>query len=271
MRALVSLLILVVFAPLAEAGPKEDALALLETWVKTQNTGNLAAYVALYDPSFVGVKRTSGGNEKTYKLDEWKADRAKMFKNKQRIAAEHAQAEVAGDKVTIRFVQRWQGISYADHGDKVLTVRGAKIVREELLSSAPGWKDNADAELDATALESPITIRVRLVAPGKNPGDCAHVDYVLELKDARGKPLSKEIGGGVIQFDENDTLYQPETSGAKLFEFGQWCAGGADHYEIVRSGQSLVARYWGEDEGARPDPSWITVLTVKLPAKATFR
>jgi hypothetical protein len=261
---------------------KDDALAALTAWVKAQTDGDFTAYGALYDAKFVGIKRTSDGGQNKFTLVKWKADRKKMFKNPQKVAADGASVVIKDGKVLVDFVQRYQQGSYADHGDKELVLKagaGGKlaIVREEMLYSAPGWDADPKAELDASALASPITAKVRQVAAdATHLDDCGGVSYTLELTDAHKKKLSMDIGSGVIMVEKATDVIDADPTADKLFEFGQWCAGGADYYQIVKSGDSLVVRYKGEDEGGgeddpAPAATWDTRLTVKVPAGAKLK
>jgi hypothetical protein len=269
--------------PAAAAPTKGDALAVVDAWVKAQNDGDFAAYGALYDTSFVGIKRTNDGGSKTYTLDKWKADRKKMFKGAQKVAAEGASVVIKDGKATVELTQRYQAGGYADHGDKELVLKpGASgtlaIVREEMLYSAPGSKADPAMEFDATALGSPITVTVVQLAqdPSQVDNGCGTVTYTLGLVDANHRKLSTDIGSGVITLEDVKLEMKADPKADKLFKFGNWCAGGADYYEIVKNGDSLVVRYKGEDEGDPNDPDfvepgWETRLTIKLPAKATIR
>jgi ketosteroid isomerase-like protein len=276
------ILILASTASTAAAAPptKDAALATLNAWVKAQNDGDFAAYGALYDATFVGIKRTSNGEHKKYTLAKWKTDRQKMFKASQKVAAEGASVAIKGDKATVAFVQRYQSGKYADHGDKALVLRaGASgaltIVREEMLYSAPGWTADAKAEVDATALVSPITVKLRESADPDNVDNCGTVLYTLLLTDAKGKKLTQDVGGGVVMIDKAEVIDDADTSGGELFHVGQWCAGGADYYKIVKNGDSIVVRYKAEDEGdaiePAPAPRWETQLTIKLAAGAKLK
>ena len=281
--ALASLLALGAAATAAAADPapsKDDALAVLNAWVKAQNDGDFAAYGALYDSAFVGIKRTNDGGQKQFTLAKWKDDRKKMFKVAQKVAAEGASVIVKDGRATIDFTQRYQAGSYADHGDKelVLIAKAGKlaIAREEMLYSAPGWNADPKAELDASALASPIVAKVRQVAADPSrTDDCGGVSYTLELTDAKKKKLTADVGGGVLMIEQAVVVIDADPTAEKLFEFGQWCAGGADYYQIVKNGDSLVVRYKGEDEGDAENPpppaTWDTRLTIKLPAKAVIK
>jgi hypothetical protein len=269
-------------APAPPAAPTKDAaLALLNDWVKAQNDGDFTAYGGLYDTAFVGIKRTNDGGEKKLTLAKWKVDRQKMFKAPQKVAADSPSVIIKDGRATIDFTQRYQSGGYADHGDKELVViaKAGKlaIAREEMLYSAPGWSADPKAELDASALASPITAKVRQVAadPSMVGGDCASVTYTLELTDAHKRKLSTDVGSGTVMIDKAVVLIDADTKADKMFEFGAYCAGGADYYQIVKDGDALVVRYQSEDEGSEDEPGgkspWETRLTVKLPAKATIK
>ncbi|HZV92400.1 MAG TPA: hypothetical protein VFF72_04240, partial [Caldimonas sp.] len=177
--------------------------------------------------------------------------------------------------------QRYQAGGYADHGDKELVLapgaHGLMIVREEMLYSAPGWTPDPKAEFDASALASPITAIVKQDASDPHRvDDCGSVSYTLELTDAHKRKLTTDVGSGVIMIDKPHATIAADPTADKLFDFGQWCAGGADYYQIVKNGDSLVVRYKAEDEGGDPDdpqpaPTWETRLTVKLAPGATIR
>jgi hypothetical protein len=274
------LLVLALSATAAADPSKQDALDVVDKWVKAQNDGDFTAYGALYDAKFVGIKRTNDGGSKSFTLAKWKADRKKMFKATQKVAADQPTVLVKGNQATLKFVQRYQTGSYADHGDKALVLRTGsdgvlKIVREEMLYSAPGWDADPKAEVDASALASPITVKVRETSDPAQVGDCGTVFYTLELTDAKGKKMKQDIGGGVISVEQASGVDDADTSGDKLFKLGEWCAGGADYYEIVHNGDAIVVRYKGEDEPppdeAYEPPTWNTQLTVKLPAGAKLK
>jgi hypothetical protein len=264
-------------APAATTAPtKDQALATLDAWVKAQNDGDFDAYGKLYDARFVGIKRTSDGGSTKFTLGKWKADRKKMFKNPQKVAADAPSVVIKDNKVTIDFVQRYQSGRYADHGDKELVlVAGAggalAIAREEMLYSAPGWTADPKAEVDLSALASPITLTVRQQGQPEDVGGCGGVSYTLELVDAKKVKKSVDIGSGFVSIDKA-TEQMSAAAGDQLFEFGEWCAGGADYYQIVRNGDALVVRHKAEDEGSpdepAPTPTWETELTIKLAAGA---
>jgi ketosteroid isomerase-like protein len=262
-------------APAAAEPSPADALAALAAWTRAQSDGDFAAYGALYDPAFIGIKRTGRGGEQKFTLATWLADRKKMFKAGQKVVVEHPRVAIKGDKVTVRFVQRYQRGSYADHGDKAMVLRAIaggelKIVREEMRYSAPGWNADPSTEDDATTLVSPISVAVRQQASDLN-GACRPVTYTLELTDARHRALTWDIGDGFVEAD----ALSIKLTGDDLSKFGSWCAGGADLFRVIRNGDALVVRHQAQDEATGDDPApsedWETRLTVKLPAKAKLK
>ena len=113
---------------------KEAVLAVLKSWVDSQNEGKFDAYAAHYAPGFVGIKRTAGGGEQKLDLAAWKTDRQKMFKNPMKVAAEHAVVSFKGDQASVTFVQRWQSKGYADHGNKQLRVAAIHIIADHKMT-----------------------------------------------------------------------------------------------------------------------------------------
>ena len=140
----------------ATAAPNDasaTALRALEEWVAAQNQNKVDAYLGMYDAaSFQGVKRTTSGTEQKLDFKAWKDERTRMFGTDVKVAAEGPQVTTVRENpamgqelVEVRFTQRWKNPRYADHGPKVLrfnlTNGAARIVYEELVSSAPGWED----------------------------------------------------------------------------------------------------------------------------------
>jgi hypothetical protein len=152
----------------AAAAPTEadtvaaEARAFLDRWLAAQNGRDFAAYAAMYDTKkFRGVKRTHGGKVKNYDGAGWTKDRKKMFDTGFTVAAEEIEVETSlspGSKLkpgvaSLRFLQRWKGGGYADHGIKVLQVWRDKakvwhIVYEDLLNSEKGWERIVDEVAD---------------------------------------------------------------------------------------------------------------------------
>lgn len=290
-RALVLLVALLVpgvaRAQTADPGVDEAAArAVVTAWLAAQNDGSFTAYSALYARDFVGIRRTSDGGEKRMKRKAWLADRKKMFKRKQQVAADSLTVTVKDGTAIARFVQRWKGGGYADHGVKVLRLAPDKagtlqITREELLSSTPGWEADPGKVLDATALASPITVTMKGVGILEEDG-CQSVTWVVYLKDKKKRVVQKEVGLGVLMIDTSSDDVRstidvaPEGDKGTLFAVGEWCAGGADHYTITKSGDALIVNYRGVGECPHDEPDCDpetrdTVLTIQLPEGAKVR
>jgi hypothetical protein len=278
MKRLLVLALLLLAPGVALADTQSDAKAVLDAWVGAQTSRDFAAYTKLYAPKFVGIRRTSDGAEKKMKLKAWLADRKKMFKLKQQdVVAENPKITADDKGATITFLQRWKGGGYADHGGKILKLAYDKggaltIMHEELLSSTPGWEDDPSTTLDETKLVGPITVRVKGEGIEQH-GDCTGATYVMYIKDKKGFTIQKEIGQGVVMSDDDEggvTTMKIEPSAKKgvIFDFGQWCAGGGDYYQVIKSGDALVVRYKSADEGSDEPEKFTTTLTVQLPAGA---
>ena len=153
--------------------------AALESWLKAQNDGDRAGYHALYhERHFKGVRRTHNGKVKRFDALGWRDDRDKMFKlGKLSVAADDVTVttwldpgvELKSGVIITRFIQRWRGGKYADHGVKVLhwwrDREGAlRIIYEDLLNSERGWDRNPDAEVAAAAMTVPASQEAAMAA-----------------------------------------------------------------------------------------------------------
>jgi hypothetical protein len=147
---------------------RQEGEALLARWLEAQHRGDHAAYAALYEPAhFQGIKRTASGKLRRYDGKGWVRDRRRMFEVGFKVAAEELAVETWLDAdsklktgvISLRFLQRWEGGGYADHGIKVLQAwRDAtgswRLVYEDLLNAEPGWSRAADP-VPALALTAP--------------------------------------------------------------------------------------------------------------------
>jgi hypothetical protein len=137
MRSLMAGLLVLVIA-FAARGEGDDARAFLERWRDAQNGGDFAAYRALYDETFSGVRRSG---DKVVRLDRkgWLDERVRMFRRPMTVEIDGPRVYTGKEETRIAFTQRWASGGYADEGPKVLVLRrrgGAyRIVGEELLSS----------------------------------------------------------------------------------------------------------------------------------------
>lgn len=267
--------------PAAKAKPQITAAraeALVKAWVKAQNDGAFDAYLAFYDATFKGIRRSDSGAEKTMDLAGWKADRAKMFKKKQTVAADEVKVVVEGELAKVSFTQRWKSPSYADHGEKALELRNdaageLRIVREELKWSETGWEDSKGPVFDATALAAPVAVRVEIQrTPKIEASDCQSSKMVIHLQGASGSEQTFEHGLITGMGEGNDVkvgFLKPAKG--ELSELGQWCAGMQQGYVVKLAGDTLVAiETWKDEEtgGSRA-----AKVIAKLPAggKATLK
>ena len=117
---------------------RAEAAAVIARWLDAQNHGDLAAYQALYDARFSGVRR-SGAQVAPFDRDGWMRDRARMFAHPMTVAADGVVAVEQGARVYVSFTQTFEQGSYHDQGKKliVLARRGAdlRIAHEEMIAS----------------------------------------------------------------------------------------------------------------------------------------
>jgi ketosteroid isomerase-like protein len=111
---------------------------LVDAWLAAQNSGDLAAYLALYAEPFEGVKRSG---ERVLHLDRagWVADRTKMFAKKMTVSVADLAIITTATSARLTLTQTWAGGNFKDVGPKRIVVikqAGAlRIAREEMLAS----------------------------------------------------------------------------------------------------------------------------------------
>lgn len=250
----------------------KEADAILASWLAAQNEGKLDAYTALYDKDFKGVRRTGDGTEKTFDRDGWSKDRARLFQKKQEVAAEGVKKSVAGDTVTLTFMQRWRSGKSADHGEKVLELRLSKddnkvrIVREDLKWSERGWEDSRDMVFNAADLVAPITMTVEKVRKPDN-GDCSASSLRISFEDSKGS--KKELEYGTITGMGGDATGKGGRLAPKNDEYtdlGVYCAGLQQGYTVKVAGDKLMALAIWQDEESGPGKD--NKVIARLPAGA---
>jgi hypothetical protein len=117
---------------------RDAVTAVLERWLAAQNSGDFAAYSALYGDSFRGVRRSG---DRTVRLDRagWLADRERMFAKKMKVAASGIEISVGPGSAEIRMTQDWSSGSYRDVGPKRIRLERDKgelrLSLEEMLAS----------------------------------------------------------------------------------------------------------------------------------------
>ncbi len=113
--------------------------ALLNAWRSAQNSGDFAAYSALYAKRFTGVRRSG---ERTVRLprEGWLKDRARMFRSPHQVVmSEPTISWLPTGMAKVRFEQTWTSSSYSDRGEKELLLSReegtVRVLYEELLRS----------------------------------------------------------------------------------------------------------------------------------------
>ena len=127
----------IVLPAVDEAGAKK----LIEAWLAAQNTGDFAAYEALYAPKLEGIKRVGA---RTWRFDRasWLNDRKRMFKNPMTVEAKDLVVRGSAVAATVSLTQTFSQGKFKDEGPKHLVLikgpSGLQIAREEMLRSDVG-------------------------------------------------------------------------------------------------------------------------------------
>jgi hypothetical protein len=112
---------------------------LVGKWAAAQSTNDFPAYDALYAERFTGVKRAGSLTVRLNRAD-WMKDRRTMIAPGLVVEASELTVAVTKDAATAHFVQHYKSPRFEDVGPKQLVViatpAGARIAREEMLSSA---------------------------------------------------------------------------------------------------------------------------------------
>jgi hypothetical protein len=137
-------------------------LELVQRWVRLQNEGNFAGSSALYAPDFAGIKR-AGERQTVFDRAGWLQDRQKMFQRDQRVVASGVEILRAGSQLRVLFEQRWSSSSFADRGQKLLT----------LVPAGAGWQISREEMLDS-----------KLLPASERSGACAQLHAAIESDDA---------------------------------------------------------------------------------------
>ena len=124
----------------AAAMPVDEAAVkkVVDAWLAAQNTGDFAAYQALYADKMEGVKRVG---PRTWRYDRkgWLDDRARMFKNPMKVEARDLTVRGTALGPSVELVQSFSQGKFSDEGPKQLslikTPAGYRIAREEMLRS----------------------------------------------------------------------------------------------------------------------------------------
>ncbi|MEZ4401458.1 MAG: hypothetical protein R3B06_15640 [Kofleriaceae bacterium] len=234
--------------------------AVVDAWLAAQNSGDQAAYGALYAAKMEGVKRVG---DRTWRFDRagWLADRARMFKKPMTVAAKDVVIAGSVAVPTVELVQTFTQGTFSDEGPKrmVLVRDGAgayKIAREEMLASVVGGQRPAGAaaapflvvDVDGHAqvvlatdadpswgtgpLTGPFegTHRYALRAATKAPDAAAWQARTLAVYDADGQRCDATVGalhllgGGTPHFgtvqEWDDAGVTPADRAAQIYAMG---------------------------------------------------
>jgi hypothetical protein len=131
-------------APATPKAPELDEAsvrAVLDAWLRSQNSGNFSDYERLYAPRFTGVKR-AGARTQRFDREAWLKDRRAMFESNFVVKADDVAVNVAGGTGIVTFTQSWTSPRFQDVGKKRLVVvregKDARIASEEMLTSTQG-------------------------------------------------------------------------------------------------------------------------------------
>jgi hypothetical protein len=135
-------------------------------------------------------------------------------------------------------------------------------------SGAGAGSAAADAPFDATALASPIAMRVEEVVQPQGAGDCQSRTMRVHLTDAHGKAVTFDYGSvsGVAGDAAVVGGFLAAKDGA-FVDAGMSCAGLRVGYTVKASGDTLVAIDSSSDE--QGGDSTATAVIAKLPPGAT--
>ncbi len=131
-------------APATPKAPELDEAsvrAVLDAWLRSQNSGSFSDYERLYAPRFTGVKR-AGTRTQRFDREAWLQDRRAMFESNFVVKADDVAVNVAGGTGIVTFTQSWTSPRFHDVGKKRLLVvregNEARISSEEMLTSTQG-------------------------------------------------------------------------------------------------------------------------------------
>ncbi len=124
-------------ATAVQAVEAAEAQALVDTWLKAQNSGDFDSYQRLYARRMTGVRR-SGEVTKAFARAGWLADRRRMFAKQMQVAASEVKV-TPGPTAAVLFTQQFASGNFSDVGPKRLVLvreeGQVRIAREEMLAS----------------------------------------------------------------------------------------------------------------------------------------
>jgi ketosteroid isomerase-like protein len=180
------------------------ARALVSSWLQAQNSGDFAAYSALYAERLTGIKRV-GAQARSFARAAWLEDRQRMFQNPMTVDASNVQVFPGIGSVAITFQQSWESGTFKDVGPKQLIVveqgDALKIAREEMLSSVVLSSRRSQQASAATGFRFVVDGLVVLGAAGEGwsqgPYRLIERDPFIAERDAQLTALPPEHAGVV--------------------------------------------------------------------------
>ncbi len=141
---------------------EQAAMDALAAWGRAQNSGDFAAYQALFADKFEGVRR-SGPRVRRFDRAGWMTDRKRMFDKPMEVSTSTPTFGLHGAVATLDFEQTFKQGTYKDVGAKrvvmVADASGIKIAREEMLASnLVGTPVGAPVQLVTSVSTTPMVI-----------------------------------------------------------------------------------------------------------------
>lgn len=226
----------------AEAVSAKAAEELVAAWLAAQNSGDFAAYEALYAAELIGIKRV-GEKETMFDRKGWLADRRRMFKKKMAVDAAALSVSTRPGFAVALFTQSWSSGSFKDVGPKQLVIvrepGGVRIAREEMLRStvAPALLDWAAARAGAKAsIESdalPPAVRASLEDIGRG--------LVIDGEDLKSVDGALPLSAQLVVFEMTSDNDDEDPPG--------WDRGATSHLVLLRKtgGRFVVAGATSEE------------------------
>lgn len=246
--------------PPAIAVDEAGARKLLDAWLAAQNSGDFAAYSALYADKLEGIKRVGA---RTWRFDRtgWLADRQRMFKNPMVVAVKDVEIRGSNVAATIDLVQTFSQGKFKDEGPKHLVLirgkDGFQIAREEMLRSEVGGaaanaKGSAYVTMSIGGKPHIVIAPEALAAWGSGPIAGPFEEFhKLATQAATGAPMAAAWNAKALKVHTADGKSCDATVGALKL-----AAGGTPHFGTVQvwdgdEGMSDDGRVWSPAERAR--------------------
>ncbi len=220
------------------AAPLERApvLELVQRWVRLQNAADFAGYSALYAPGFTGIKRV-GERETAFDRAGWLQDRRQMFQRDQRVVASGVEVLRAGSEVKVLFEQKWSSATFADRGQKLLT----------LIPTGSGWQIAREEMLDS-----------RLLPAGERSGMCAQLHELSASDDASLRyfaEVTPDQQGGAMEWSQVRSPEEANERSPDGTAWEQWTLAEREGWRLAVLWASSPSGDWADESEHcfRPD------------------